>query len=291
MMLCLSQRYTRRHNVIAALLVGGCLALVPAAAQKKPLAIVHATLLEAEDGFASAPGTVYQSGETLYLVFNIEGFEKDRKDEIKLSYSIDSLDPKGIPFVPQEQGRVDAELSPQDAKWMPRVRFSPALPPFADSGNYKFAIHVTDELAQKEARLELPFPVRGREVEPSSTLVIRNFRFARQEDGEPLPVAAYRRGDVLWAAFDMTGYKTGDKNSIQVEYDLAVYNGENKLIFKQPEPAEEKGSSFYPRRYVHAVFNLNLESGIAPGQYAIKLTARDQLGNQTTESRQTFTVE
>lgn len=275
----------------SALLIGGCAVLVPASAQRKPLAIVHAALLEAEDGFASAPGTVYQSGETLYLVFNIEGFERDRTDHIKLSYRIDSLDFKGIPFVPEESGRADAELSPQDAKWMPRIRFSPTLPPFADSGNYKFAIHVTDELAKKEISLELPFQVRGREVESSPTLVIRNFRFARQEDGEPLPVAAYRRGDVLWASFDITGYKTGEKNFVQVQYDLAVYNGENKLIFKQPEPAEEKGTSFYPRRYVHAVFNLNLESTIASGEYAILLAVRDGLGNQTSETRQKFTVE
>jgi hypothetical protein len=276
--------------VLAACLAG-CLSTGPAAAQRKALGIAHPVLLDADGGFPSPPGTVYQSGETMYLSFNIEGFEKDRSDRIKLSYTVDSLDFNGVPFVPREQGKVDTELAPQDAKWLPRVQFSATLPPFADSGTFKFVMHVTDQLANKQASAELPFPVRGRVVEPSDALVIRNFRFARQEDGEPLPVAAYRRGDVLWASFDITGYKTGEKNNLQVEYDLSVFNPENKLIFKQPEPAEEKGTSFYPRRYVHAAFNLNLESNIAPGQYAIQLTVRDSLGNQTSETRQTFTVE
>jgi hypothetical protein len=261
--------------------------------QKKvvPLAVAHATMLEAEDGAPVRSDTVFQPGEALYLAFNIQGYTADKNNHVKLSYSIDSLDFKGVPFVPPEAGKVEEELSPQDAKWLPRVRFSPTLPPFADSGQYKFAIRVTDEIAHKQAAFDFPFQVHGRDVEPSPTLVVRNFHFARQEDGEPLPAPAYRRGDVLWAAFDITGYKVAEKNQIGVDYHLSVLNGEDKQIFDQPESAEEKSASFYPRRYVHAVFNLNLESGIKPGEYTILLKTRDLLGNQTYETRQKFTIE
>jgi hypothetical protein len=269
------------------LLVGG---LCFAADQKKPLAIVRSALLEAEDGFARSDA-VYQPGETVYLAFNIQGYAADRNSRIKLSYKIDALDSNAVPWVEPETSKIDVELAPQDSKWLPRVRFSPTFPLFAEPGAYKLVIHVTDELAKSEVSQEIPLQVRGRNVPPSPTLVTRNFQFSRQEDGEPLPTAAYRRGDTLWASFDMTGYKTAEKNRVEVQYHLAVLNAENKKIFEQPEPAREIGSTFYPRRYVHAVFNLNLESGIAPGGYTIVLTVRDLLGNQTDESRHAFTIE
>lgn len=287
--------YLRAQVLLFSWLAAAGWLVSPAAAadQKKPvpLAVVHATLLEAEDGAPVRSDTLFQPGEALYLAFNVQGYTADKNNRVKLTYSIDSLDFKGVPFVPPEAGKVDEELSPQDAKWLPRVRFSPTLPPFADSGQYKFAIRVTDEIAHKQMAFELPFQVHGRDVEPSATLVVRNFHFSRQEDGEPLPAPAYRRGDVLWAAFDITGYKVAEKNQIDVDYHLSVLNSASKQIFDQPDSAEEKSASFYPRRYVHAVFNLNLESSIQPGEYTILLKTRDLLGSQAYEARQKFTIE
>ncbi len=274
------------------LLATAALAAALGAPQKKPpLGIVNLALLEAEDGFAARPDAVYLPGETLYLAFHIQGYATDRQNRVRLSYRVDALDPEGVPFVEPEAGKIDTELSPQDAKWMPRVRFSPAIPPFADSGKYRFRVQVTDELAKMQVNQELVFQVKGRQVEPSPTLAIRNFAFSRQEDGDPLETPAYRRGDVLWASFDMTGYRSADKNRIGVEYDLMVQNAEGKPVFRQAEPAREEGSSFYRRRYVHAIFSLNLEKGLAPGAYTIVLTARDLIGSQSVESRHTFTVE
>ena len=265
---------------------------LPVAAQKKaPFAIINLALLEAEDGFAARADQVYLPGETLYLAFNVQGYSTDRQSRVKLGYRIDAIDPNGIPFVEPELGKVDTELSSEDARWMPRIRFSPAVPPFADSGKYRFRVQVTDELAKGSLTQELAFQVKGRGVEPSPTLVLRNFAFTRQEDGDPLPLPAFRRGDVLWASFDITGYKTGAGNQVSVEYGLAVYDAADKLIFRQPEPAREQGTSFYPRRYVHAIFSLNLEKGLAPVDYTIVLNVRDTIGDQALESRHQFTVE
>jgi hypothetical protein len=265
---------------------------IPLLAQKKAaFAIVNLALLEAEDGFAARADNVYAPGETLYLAFHVQGYAVDRQSRVHLSYRIDALDHAGIPFVEPEIGKVVTELAPQDAKWMPRVRFSPALPPFVDSGKYKFRVQVTDEMAKSQVSQELIFQVKGRDVDPSPELVVRNFGFSRQEDGDILPIAAFRRGDVLWASFDITGYKVADQNRLAVDYGIAVYNGENKLIYKQPEPAREEGISFYRRRYVHAIFSLNLEKGLQPGDYSVVLSVRDLIGNQTHESREKFTVE
>ncbi|MBI3667831.1 MAG: hypothetical protein HY236_16640 [Acidobacteria bacterium] len=279
----------RASLVLCGSLLGALCA--PAAEQKKGLTILNAALLEAEDGFAASPDTVYQPGETIYLSFNIQGYAVDRNNRVKLGYTIDALDFKGIPFVEQQAGKIDTELSAQDARWSPRVRFSATLPAFSDSGKYRLVIGVTDELARTQVSQEIPFQVRGRNVEPSPKLVVRNFRFSLQEDGDPLVVAAYRRGDTLWASFDITGYQTGEKNLVWVEYDLSVFDADGKLLYQQPQPAEDKATSFYPRRYVHAVFSLNLESGIQPGEYTIVIVVRDRLGNQTHETRQKFSIE
>ena len=197
---------------------------LPLNAQQRKLAIINAALLEAEDGFAAPAGTVFTPGETLYLAFHIQGYTTDRNNRVRLAYRIDALDFKDLPFVEPLEDRVDTELAPQDAKWMPRIRFSVSLPPFADSGNFKFVMRVTDELGKAQVTQDLVFPVRGRQVLASDTLVVRNFAFSRQEDGEPLPTPAFRPGDVLWAAFDLTGYKTAEKNRVAVSYTLAVLN-------------------------------------------------------------------
>jgi hypothetical protein len=280
----------RKAWLFSAAGVGLLLVLTPLAAQQSKLAIVNAALLEAEGGFPAPGDAVYVPGETLYLAFNIQGFTRTRDEQIRLSYHIDARDFKGVRFLPPEEGRIETRLAPQDAKWMPRVRFSGSLPAFADSGTYKFAIRVVDELGKVEARQEVTFPVRGRNVPPSDTIVVRNFAFSRQEEGEPLPAPAFRPGDELWASFDITGYQIGERNRIGVEYNLAVLNEAGEVVYQQPEAAREEGTSFYPRRYVHAVFSLNL-AGTERGQYTIALTIRDAISEQTEESRHTFTVE
>ena len=220
----------------------GVVLALPLVAQQRKLAIVNAALLEAEGGLSAPIDTVYRTGETLYLAFNVQGYTTDRGNHIRLGYRIDALDFKGVPFVEPDEGRIDTELAPQDAKWSPRIRFAASLPPFADSGTYRFVLRVTDDLAKSQVTQEVPFQVRGRIVPPSDNLVVRNFTFSRQEDGPALTTAAFRPGDTLWAAFDITGYKTGEKNRVAVDYTLQVLNGEGKVMYEQPEPAREAAS-------------------------------------------------
>jgi hypothetical protein len=116
------------------------------------------------------------------------------------------------------------------------------IPPFADSGSYRAVIAVKDELAGKETSKEVSFQVRGRDVEPSDRLVVRNFRFLRAEDDvQPLAaVAAYRPGDAVWARFEMTGYKIAEQNRFHVDYGLAVLGPSGKTLFSQPQAAVEQ---------------------------------------------------
>ena len=149
-----------------------------------------------------------------------------------------------------------------------------------------------DGLSNAESKRDIVFRVRGRKVEQSATLAIRNFRFLRSEDDlAPLKVAAYSAGSPVWARFEITGFKLGEKNAIDVEYGLAVFRENGQKLFEQPVAAGDREPSFYPKRFVPGALSLNLTPDIAKAPYTIELTARDKLGKQAETVKFTFTVE
>jgi len=151
---------------------------------------------------------------------------------------------------------------------------------------------VEDLVGKTKAELSVPFVVRGRDVESSDSLTVRNFQFFRSDEAtQPLEKAAYRPGDGVWARFDLTGYRYGPGNKIDVSYVTSVIADSGKVLWTQPEPAVEQSESFYPKRYVAASMGITLQKNIRPGVYTIAVQAKDGVGNQTYETRQTFTVE
>ena len=122
--------------------------------------------------------------------------------------------------------------------------------------------------------------------------MVRNFRFLRaEEDGKALQVAAYRPGDPVWARFEMTGYKLGEANQFDIAYGLQVLRADGSVAYSEPQAATGKEQTFYPQRYQPGVLNLNLAKDQTPGEYTIVVTVRDNLGNQTYEMREKFSVE
>jgi hypothetical protein len=275
------------------------LALIPqyltaAATPPKPLAIQNIALSQYEDGPSVPVSYDYVPGETIFFSFQVAGYKTQGDDEpqVRLDWRIDAKDPSGAPIVEPQTGKVATSLTQEDKEWMPKVRQTILVPPFAPSGTYRIDILVKDEIAQAEVRKRVEFKVRGRQVEPSPTLVIRNLRFYRTEaDKQPLEVAAYRPGDTVWIRFDMTGYKFGEKNHYDVGYGIQVLKPNGETTLNQPDAAVETDESFYPRAYVPAAFSLNLPNDVMTGQYTVVITVRDQVGNQKYEARQTFAVE
>ena len=258
-----------------------------------PLAIIKPVISDMEDGPGVASNFTFVPGQFIYLSYHIGGFKASEEQKIHLSYKTDVFDPKGVRLIETLADQVDTTLAPEDKNWKPIVRQQFLLPPIAPSGTYKITVQVTDDLAHGAAVTEdIPLTVRGRAVEPSDTLVIRNFHFYRgEEDRDPLSVAAYKPGDTLWARFDIVGYKFGPHNSIDADYGISVVAPSGKVLFTQEVAAEEKTSSFYPKAYVPGSMNLSLQSNIRPGQYTIVLTARDHTGNQTCEAKAGFAIE
>jgi len=121
---------------------------------------------------------------------------------------------------------------------------------------------------------------------------VRNFRYFRAEnDLQAMDAPIYHPGDTLWAKFDITGYKFGPGNKLDVSYIFSVLSASGKVLFTQPEPAGDQTESFYPKHYVPAEFSIALQNSVKPGEYGIQVVVKDAIGNQTVESKQAFTVQ
>jgi len=263
-----------------------------AAPAEKKLAIVAAAFAQIDDGPAAAHDDQFVPGETLFFRCQVEGYKKSENNEIQLGYQVEAADARGVVLLLPEKGLVKTTLSPEDKNWMPKIRYTVVIPPLAETGEYHVTVTVKDELNGSSAEGRATFLVHGRDVAPSDTLAVRNFRFYRGEnDDKALEVPAYRPGDELWARFDMTGYKIGEKNLFDIGYGLVVLRADGSVAYSQPEAANSKEAPFYPQRYQPGELSLNMPKDIAKGEYTIVLTVHDNLGQQTCEAREKFSIE
>ncbi len=267
-------------------------AVLPAVCAAATLQIVRPVISQMEDGVPDTPGFEHVPGETLYFSCRIAGYSKTPEEKIHLAWSVQALDAKGVPLVEIYKNEISDEVGPQDKEWMPKIQTEVPIPPLVGSGAYTIVVKVEDLVAKTQAELPVTFQVRGRNVTPSDTLVVRNFRFFRgEEDTQALEKAAYRPGDAVWAKFDITGFKYGEKNKIDVSYVTSVIAPSGKVLWTQPEPASEQTESFYPKLYVPASMGITLQNNMRPGDYTIAVQVKDSVGDQTYEAKATFTVE
>jgi len=264
--------------------------------------LAHATLQverialhQYEDGPVLASTYEVLPGETVYFSCRLSGFQVRKKEderEVSLVWDAKVSDPAGVPIEKTFNGKIVETLTPEDKTWLPKFLVSFVVPPFAPSGRFRVEVHVRDQIAAQDLNTALEFRVRGHDVEPSDTLVARNFKFLQSEDdASGLTSPIYHPGDTLWAKFDITGYKMGEGNQYAVEYGLAIENAEGKQLFSNPQAAEEMGSPYYPKRYVPGVLSLSLDKNVAKGAYTLVVILRDQTGEQRHEERQRFQVE
>ena len=266
--------------------------LALSAAAEKKLAIVEPAFAQIDDGPAAAKDDQFVPGETLFFRCQVEGYKKSESNEIQLGYQVEAADARGVMLLLPEKGAIKTTLSPEDKNWMPKIRYTVVIPPLAETGEYHVTVTVKDELANSSAETHATFLVQGRSVAPSDTLAVRNFRFFRGEnEDKALEVPAFRPGDSLWARFDMTGYKIGEKNMFDIGYGLVVLRSDGSVAYSQPEAANSKEAPFYPQRYQPGELSLNMPKDIAKGEYTIVLTVHDNLGNQSCETREKFSIE
>lgn len=254
------------------------------------LALVKPVISQSEDGppFESA----FTPGESVFFSFLAEGHKTGPTGKVQLTGHIQAFDPKGIAISVVDEQVIATTLAEEDKQWKPKVRSQFLIPAIAPPGSYRIRYDVTDEQTKKKVSGETTFPVKGRAVEPSKELVIRELGFYRTQDDEaPLKNAVYRAGDMLWVKLDITGYKYGEQNSIDVAYDVEVLAPGGKSLFSQADAAVERSQAFYPQPWVPAEFNLSLQTTMTPGPYALVITAHDATGHQTATAKAEFRVQ
>ncbi len=248
---------------------------------------------QSEDGPVLQGGEAFLSGEQVFFSFQAENYKTGTTGKVQLTGHIEAFDPKGTPIAPSDEVVIGTTLSQEDKEWKPKLRSQVQLPSIAPPGSYKIKFDVTDLQTKQKASGEITFPVHGRAVESSPELTVRGLGFYRtQEEENPLRVAAYRPGDVMWVRFDITGFKHGEQNSIDVSYDVSVLKGDGTALFSQEAAAVEKSQAFYPQPWVPGEFNLNLQSTMSTGPYTLVITAHDGIAaSQTTTAKAGFRVE
>ncbi len=275
------------------------LATVPGAAGAE-LVLQRSSLHQFEDGPVIPPGYEYLPGEHAWLTCRIFGYETEPVDaenqldinRLHLSWKIEAFDPEGLPLQPAQTGQVEEELAPQDVGWVAKVTVQFDVPSFAPEGIYRIPVSIKDELDGEEITSEVTFRVRGEDLPKADSLNLRDFRFlAHQDDRFALSPAVYHPGDTLFAAFEIVGYQMQADNRFEVEFGLTAYSPEDTVMFSQPVAAVETGDGFYPQRWVPAGFNLNLDSDILPGNYAIGVLVRDKISGAEQEFKNPFRIQ
>ena len=281
-----------RRTVLALCALGW---IYPAGAASS-LTIQGIALHKFEDGPLLDASYEFLPGETAYFSCRLEGFQTEQGGEdvrnAKLSWTMEERDPAGALLEPAAAGRIEASLFPQDTNWLPKFLHTFTVPPFALSGEYKITVHARDEISGDEVSGELKFRVKGRAVDPSPALAIRNFLFLTSEDdafGMRQPL--YKLGQKIWARMDVTGYKFAANNRFEIAFGMAVASPDGLQIFSQPDAGTQSGESFYPQRYAPGMLTVNLSSNSPPGTYTLIVTVEDKIGQQSVELKQPFKVE
>ena len=157
-------------------------AAVAAAQTSARLAVITPALHQYDGGPALPARSWFHAGEHVFVTFQISGYKKGEEDQVKLSYTIDAADSTGRKLEPAHSGKVAVELAQEDKNWTPKIRHSVLVPPTAPSGACLFFVRVRDEIAGVEASADIPFQVRGVDLEPAETLTVARVRFYRREE-------------------------------------------------------------------------------------------------------------
>jgi len=268
-------------------------AFLPAAMMAAPaLGIVKPAIAQSDGGEALPAAFKHIAGETLFFSCNISGFTKSPQDQINLAYSVQAFDPKGVPVAEIYKGAAKDEVGPQDKDWLPKIESQIVLPDILLPGAYKIVVKVDDLLAKTSADLSVPFEVNGRAVNASPTLVTKDFRWYHNEEEErAMSQPIYHPGDNMFMKFDITGYKYGANNKVDVSYVASLLLEDGKSIWTQPEPATEQSEAFYPKPYVEGEFGISLNKDFKPGTYFMAVAVKDAVGKQNYQGKFQFIVQ
>ena len=95
----------------------------------------------------------------------------------------------------------------------------------------------------------------------------------------------------MWAKFDITGFKYGEKNHIDVSYVTSVDLAERQSAVDAARAGGGTEREFLSQTLRRGVDGDQPAAEHQPGEFTIAVTVKDAVGKQTYETKQTFTVE
>lgn len=266
-------------------------------AQDRQLAILNAGVQSYEDGPAASGNYQFLPGDFVYFSFEIAGFQVQTNEEtearsIALSYEVTMEDSKGVPLTKAEAGEIKVPMHPEDKNWIPKRRTSFLIPSFIGAGTFKIHVVANDLLSHKTVSSDSPFTIGGTSVEPADRISVQHFSFLRQEDGgEPLAIAAYIPGDIVYISFDATNFELGAGNHFHIGYGVAVVGPDGKPFLTEPNAAQLEDASYYPAQFLPCRINILTKKTSERGAYIVILTVTDMVAKKSIEVRETFTLE
>lgn len=261
------------------------------------LAVLDGGVERSEDAPYVSGSFQFLPGEYLYFTFHIAGFkvQTNEKTEVKslsLAFEVTPEDANGLPLAPSETGKIQDDLSKEDKNWTPKRRASFLLPSYVAAGEYHVHVVAKDLIGKTEVTRDFPFRMGGLHVNPATSVQTQDFEFLRnEEDANGLEVPAYAPGDTVWARFQMTGFKLAAGNKYRLSYGVKVLRPDGKTFLDEPNAAQIESDSFYPAQYVPGELQITTPKNAAHGSYAVTLTVRDLIADQTVELKRTFSIE
>lgn len=125
----------------------------------------------------------------------------------------------------------------------------------------------------------------------TGTLRSDNVKMGTSKDGEDRSDHKFKKGETVWLAFDIKGFKQADDGDVWVQEDLDVTAPDGKSILHKENILDLHQKADKGAANVHATNEISLPKPPVAGTYTLKITLRDKIGNGTQTSNSTFVVE
>lgn len=105
-----------------------------------------------------------------------------------------------------------------------------------------------------------------------------DLHFATKENGPEVSDKRFKKGEVVWMEFKITGFKQADDDNVWVQEDLDVIGPDGKSILKKENLLDFHEKAPKGAGNVSASNNITLPKDSAPGAYNVKISLRDKVG-------------
>src|SRR5580704_499553 len=110
------------------------------------------TVVSDIDGGPPNPVTFeYRPGQVVYFTSRVSGYAQDKDQQVRLAYTVQAFDARGVPVAEISKDNLTAEVTAQDKEWLPKIDAAISLPSLLFSGEYKIIAKVQDLGAKTSA--------------------------------------------------------------------------------------------------------------------------------------------